>query len=45
MLDEGATEPSTVAIRAFNDHVASDDRVVVVLLPVGDGVSLITHAG
>jgi caffeoyl-CoA O-methyltransferase len=29
------------AIRAFNDRVAADPRVAVVLLPIGDGVSFI----
>jgi caffeoyl-CoA O-methyltransferase len=28
------------AIRAFNDHAAADDRVDLVLLPVGDGLTL-----
>ena len=27
-------------IRAFNDHAAADDRVVLVLLPIGDGLTL-----
>ncbi len=30
-----------MAIRAFNDMVAADDRVESYLLPVGDGVTLI----
>lgn len=34
-------EPSDRAIVAFNDHVARDPRVEVVMLPVRDGVSLI----
>lgn len=34
-------EPSDRAIVAFNDHVARDARVEVVMLPVRDGVSLI----
>jgi caffeoyl-CoA O-methyltransferase len=28
------------AVRAFNDHAAADDRVDLVLLPVGDGLTL-----
>ena len=32
---------SVVAIRAFNDAVLADDRVVSVLLPVGDGLTFI----
>ena len=30
----------TEAIRAFNDALASDDRVEVVLLPIADGLTL-----
>lgn len=30
----------TVAIRAVNDHIAADDRVDVVMLPVADGLTL-----
>ena len=32
----------TVALRAFNDAVLADDRVDVALLPIGDGLSMIT---
>ena len=39
--DSGAEDPDTVALRAFNDHVAADERVEAVLLTVGDGVTLI----
>lgn len=35
----------TVALREFNDHVLADDRVDVALLPIGDGLSMITLAG
>jgi len=41
VIDEGNQEADTVAIRAFNDAVAGDDRVDVVLLPIADGLSLI----
>jgi len=34
-------EESTRALRAFNDHVAADERVVNVMLTVRDGVTLI----
>jgi caffeoyl-CoA O-methyltransferase len=30
-----------VAIRAFNDKVAADERVDAVILPVSDGLTLI----
>ncbi|MDQ1501180.1 MAG: O-methyltransferase, partial [Actinomycetota bacterium] len=29
-----------VAIRALNDRIAADPRVRVVLLPIGDGLSI-----
>ena len=35
---------ATIALRAFNDHVAADPRVVCVVLTVRDGVTLIRHA-
>ena len=40
VLDPGQHEPDTVAIRDFNEKVATDDRVQVVLLPIADGLSL-----
>lgn len=36
-------DPTTEALRAFNAHVVADPRVQVALLPVGDGLTLITH--
>ena len=44
VLDAGADDADTVALRAFNDHVIADDRVTSVLLSVGDGVNLIRLA-
>jgi caffeoyl-CoA O-methyltransferase len=41
VIDESDQDESTVAIRAFNDHVRDDDRVVSVMLSVRDGVTLI----
>ena len=35
---------STTALRAFNDHVAGDPRVVCVVLTVRDGVTLVRRA-
>jgi len=35
---------STTALRAFNDHVAGDGRVVSVMLSVRDGVTLVRRA-
>ena len=37
------TDSTTKQLRAFNPHVAADERVLVALLPVGDGVSVITR--
>jgi predicted O-methyltransferase YrrM len=35
-------EPERVPpVKAFNDHVAADDRVDVVIIPIGDGLTLI----
>ena len=41
VLDPG-TDENVAAIAAFNELVATEERVDVVLLPVADGVSLIT---
>ncbi|MDQ3849319.1 MAG: O-methyltransferase [Actinomycetota bacterium] len=37
-------EESTRALRAFNDHVAADERVVEVVLTVRDGIMLVRRA-
>lgn len=36
-------DPTTEALRAFNAHAVADPRVQVAMLPVGDGLTLITH--
>jgi caffeoyl-CoA O-methyltransferase len=41
VVDPDAQDESTSAIRTFNDRVAVDPRVRVVLLPIGDGVTFI----
>jgi caffeoyl-CoA O-methyltransferase len=41
VVDDAEDSPETRAIRAFNDHVAADERVVSVMLTVRDGVTLI----
>jgi caffeoyl-CoA O-methyltransferase len=41
VIDETDDEDTTQAIRAFNDHVAEDDRVENVLLTVRDGMNLV----
>ncbi|HEX9518555.1 MAG TPA: O-methyltransferase [Streptosporangiaceae bacterium] len=40
VADPRITDDSVQAIRQFNDHAAADDRVELVLLPIGDGLSL-----
>jgi caffeoyl-CoA O-methyltransferase len=42
--DSGDDDGSTRALREFNDRVAEDTRVVVVVLTVRDGVTLIRRA-
>ncbi len=39
VLDPAESDTDTVAIRAFNEKVAADDRVEVVLLPIADGLT------
>jgi caffeoyl-CoA O-methyltransferase len=41
VLDDDASDRDTVALRAFNDHVAADPRVRCVIVPIGDGVTLV----
>jgi predicted O-methyltransferase YrrM len=41
VLDSDDDRDDTRAIAAFNDHVASDSRVVAVMLTIRDGVTLI----
>jgi caffeoyl-CoA O-methyltransferase len=41
VADPAAHDDSVVAIRAFNDKVLADGRVACVVLPVGDGVTII----
>jgi caffeoyl-CoA O-methyltransferase len=40
VLQTDAADENTVAIRAFNDKVAHDDRVETVMLPIADGLTL-----
>jgi caffeoyl-CoA O-methyltransferase len=41
VIDPEANDASTVAIRAFNDMVAADDRVDTVQLAISDGLTLL----
>jgi caffeoyl-CoA O-methyltransferase len=45
ILDPADTTEDTVALRRFNDALATDPRVVVVQTTVRDGVTLIRRAG
>jgi caffeoyl-CoA O-methyltransferase len=40
VVDPQASGGYVTGIREFNDHAAADDRVVLVLLPIGDGLTL-----
>jgi caffeoyl-CoA O-methyltransferase len=40
VIDPDTTDENVAGIRAFNDHAAADDRVVLVLLPIGDGLTM-----
>jgi caffeoyl-CoA O-methyltransferase len=44
VLDDQSTDRDTVALRAFNQRIAADDRVRCVILPIGDGVTMIQQA-
>jgi caffeoyl-CoA O-methyltransferase len=37
---EASPDPDALAIREFNEHVRTDDRVELVMLPVGDGLTM-----
>ena len=41
VIDESSTDENVVAIRDLNDTIVKDPRVSVVLLPIGDGVSVV----
>ncbi len=40
VVDEADRDDDTLAIRALNDKIATDERVEMVLLPIGDGLTL-----
>jgi caffeoyl-CoA O-methyltransferase len=40
VIDPAETSADVQGIRDFNDHAAADTRVVLVLLPIGDGLTL-----
>lgn len=41
VIDDTVHDANTDALRAFNDAVAARDDVTAVMLPIGDGVTLI----
>jgi predicted O-methyltransferase YrrM len=41
VIDPAADDENTLAIRRFNDLVATDDRVDCVMLPVSDGLTIL----
>lgn len=45
VIDPAAEDENTVAIRAFNDHVAADERVETVMLSIGDGLTFARKRG
>jgi predicted O-methyltransferase YrrM len=40
VIDPATTDEDVAGIRAFNDHAVADERVVLVLLPIGDGLTM-----
>lgn len=40
VIDPSAEDTDTVAIRSLNEYLRGDDRVDLVLLPMGDGITL-----
>jgi caffeoyl-CoA O-methyltransferase len=40
VIDAGNDSPLVIAIRDLNDHAAADDRVDLVMVPLGDGLTL-----
>ena len=45
VLDENDDSEETVVIKALNDRIAADPRVRVVLLPIGDGLTVAQRVG
>jgi len=41
VIDESVNDENVEAIRTLNDTIAKDSRVRVVMLPIGDGVSVV----
>lgn len=43
VADPASDDDATEAMRAFNGHVAADERTRTVLLPIGDGLTMISR--
>lgn len=43
VADPASDDDATEAMRAFNDHVAADSRASTVMLPIGDGLTMISR--
>ena len=41
IYDESITDESTMALRQLNDFIHKDERVELVILPLGDGVTIV----
>jgi caffeoyl-CoA O-methyltransferase len=44
VADPTVDDSDTVAIRRFNEHVAADPRTRQVIVPIGDGLTIVRHA-
>jgi caffeoyl-CoA O-methyltransferase len=40
VLDAGNDNPSVIAVRTMNDQAAADERVELIMLPIGDGLTV-----
>jgi O-methyltransferase len=40
VVDPAADDPDTRALKALNAKIARDERVEMVMVPIGDGVTL-----
>jgi caffeoyl-CoA O-methyltransferase len=40
VLDAGNDNPSVIAVRAMNDLAAADERVELIMVPIGDGLTV-----
>ena len=40
VINAGNDNPLVIAVRDFNDHAAADNRVNLVMVPIGDGLTL-----